>query len=110
MAACAQVIAEVSLERDGDADYDRKLDALRREEELIVEEAKEAAALLQTDIPVIQPGQVGHSSFSGLGGSFLGMQSRVIYPSNLLAFAVCQQGKLVHLLTHAKSVHWVPET
>jgi len=70
------VIAEVSLDRDGDADYDRKLDALRREEELIVEEAKEAAALLQTDIPIIQPGQVGHSSLNGLGGISMGTRSR----------------------------------
>lgn len=54
----AQVIAEVTLDRDGDDDYARKLDQLRREEELIVEENKEAAALLQADIPIIQPGQV----------------------------------------------------
>ena len=54
----AQVIAEVTLEQDGDADFDRKLDALRREEALINEEAKEAAAFLKADIPVIQPGQV----------------------------------------------------
>lgn len=47
------------MEQDDDADYDRKLSQLRREEELINEEAKEAAAFLQTDIPVIQPGQVG---------------------------------------------------
>ena len=53
-----QVIAEVSMEQDDDADYDRKLSQLRREEELINEEAKEAAAFLQTDIPVIRPGQV----------------------------------------------------
>ena len=53
-----QVIAEVSMEQDDDADYDRKLSQLRREEELINEEAKEAAAFLQTDIPVLVPGQV----------------------------------------------------
>ena len=53
-----QVIAEVSMEQDDDADYDRKLSQLKREEELINEEAKEAAAYLQTDIPVIRPGQV----------------------------------------------------
>lgn len=53
-----QVIAEVSMEQDDDADYDRKLSQLKREEELINEEAKEAAAFLQTDIPVIRPGQV----------------------------------------------------
>ena len=47
------------MEQDDDADYDRKLSQLRREEELINEEAKEAAAFLQTDIPVIRPGQVG---------------------------------------------------
>ena len=58
----AQVIAEVTLDRDGDADYDRKLDQLRREEELIDEENKEAAALLQAEIPIIQPGQVGLKS------------------------------------------------
>lgn len=45
------------MEQDGDADYDRKLDQLRREEELINEEAKEAAAFLKADLPVIQPGQ-----------------------------------------------------
>lgn len=55
---CVQVIAEVSMEQDDDADYDRKLSQLKREEELINEEAKEAAAFLQTDIPVIRPGQV----------------------------------------------------
>ena len=48
------------MEQDDDADYDRKLSQLRREEELINEEAKEAAAFLQTDIPVIRPGQVFH--------------------------------------------------
>lgn len=53
-----QVIAEVSMEQDDDADFDRKLSQLKREEELINEEAKEAAAFLQTDIPVIRPGQV----------------------------------------------------
>ena len=58
----AQVIAEVTLDRDGDDDYARKLDQLRREEELIVEENKEAAALLQADIPIIQPGQVRPAS------------------------------------------------
>jgi hypothetical protein len=52
-----QVIAEVSLEQDADGDYDRKLHQLRREEELIHEEAKGAAAFLQADLPVIQPGQ-----------------------------------------------------
>ena len=46
------------MEQDDDADYDRKLSQLRREEELINEEAKEAAAFLQTDIPVLIPGQV----------------------------------------------------
>ena len=46
------------MEQDDDADYDRKLSQLKREEELINEEAKEAAAFLQTDIPVIRPGQV----------------------------------------------------
>ena len=60
--AAAQVIAEVTLEQDGDADFDRKLDALRREEALINEEAKEAAAFLKADIPVIQPGQVTYCS------------------------------------------------
>ena len=61
-----QVIAEVSLEQDGDADYAARLDALRREEELIHEEAKEAAAYLKADLPVIQPGQVGcHASSFG---------------------------------------------
>ena len=53
-----QVIAEVSMEQEDDADYDRKLSQLKREEELINEEAKEAAAFLQTEIPVIRPGQV----------------------------------------------------
>jgi hypothetical protein len=47
------------MEQDDEADYDRKLSQLRREEELINEEAKEAAAFLTTDIPVIRPGQVG---------------------------------------------------
>ncbi len=61
-----QVIAEVTLDRDGDADYDRKLDQLRREEELIVEENKEAAAMLQAEIPVIQPGQVALLSWDYL--------------------------------------------
>ncbi len=51
------MIAEVSLEQDGDADYAKRLDALRREEELIHEEAKEAAAYLKADLPAIQPGQ-----------------------------------------------------
>ena len=58
----AQVIAEVTLAGDNEADYDRKLDQLRREEELIVEENKEAAAMLQAEIPIIQPGQVHCSS------------------------------------------------
>lgn len=57
-----QVIAEVTLAGDDEADYDRKLDQLRREEELIVEENKEAAAMLQAEIPIIQPGQVHCSS------------------------------------------------
>ncbi|CAL8464272.1 g3807 [Coccomyxa elongata] len=59
-----KVIAEVTLDRDGDDDYARKLDQLRREEELIVEENKEAAALLQADIPIIQPGQNAQEELS----------------------------------------------
>ena len=62
-----QVIAEVSSgARRRRGLRRRKLHALRREEELIHEEAKEAAAYLKAELPVIVPGQVGcHASSFG---------------------------------------------
>jgi len=53
----AQVIEDVSLQAEGADDYERKLTQLRREEELIHEEAREAAALLRAELPTLQAGQ-----------------------------------------------------
>ncbi len=57
MSARAQVIEDVSLQADGADDYERKLTQLRREEELIHEEAREAAALLRAELPTLQAGE-----------------------------------------------------
>ncbi len=51
------MIEDVSLQAEGADDYERKLTQLRREEELIHEEAREAAALLRAELPTLQAGQ-----------------------------------------------------
>lgn len=56
-AARAQVIEDVSLQAEGADDYERKLTQLRREEELIHEEAREAAAVLRADMPTLRAGE-----------------------------------------------------
>ena len=56
-AAGAQVIEDVSLQAEGADDYERKLTQLRREEELIHEEAREAAAVLRADMPTLRTGE-----------------------------------------------------
>ena len=70
----------MSLEQDGDADYAARLDALRREEELIHEEAKEAAAYLKADLPVILPGQVVLSPASASGPCCRGSRQPLTSP------------------------------
>ena len=57
-AAGAQVIEDVSMQAEGADDYERKLTQLRREEELIHEEAREAAAVLRADMPTLRAGEV----------------------------------------------------
>ena len=48
----------MSLQAEGADDYERKLTQLRREEELIHEEAREAAAVLRADMPTLRAGEV----------------------------------------------------
>ena len=57
-AAAVQVIEDVSMQAEGADDYERKLTQLRREEELIHEEAREAAAVLRADMPTLRTGEV----------------------------------------------------
>ncbi|KAK9846594.1 hypothetical protein WJX81_007347 [Elliptochloris bilobata] len=52
-----KVIEDVSMQAEGADDYERKLTQLRREEELIHEEAREAAAVLRAEMPVLQAGE-----------------------------------------------------